>query len=201
MANTDQNIKGKASAFATLSPFKGFVARQLEGAVLFIADTLRRPEPRMRSRQFLHQAYWVRLPPSTFRRPRLPKGRSARRGALLFMSSFTGDLSDYLGGFTLVLPAEMDAIWEQCHDWPKARHYGACLKFVERYMRRVDAFFNAYGDAGVSDIRFALDLRGELDSLAMESDHLGDEEFARAFGVATQALWGNGKVLPRTGAA
>jgi hypothetical protein len=190
VANTDQNIKGRASAFATLSPFKGFVARQLEAAVLWGARAFREPEARMRGRRFLHHAYWVRLPGSAFRTG-TPKSRSEEHGALLFMSSFTGDLADYLGGFTVVLPHEMDLIWGSSDNWPGAWNYNACLGFVRRYMRRVDAFFNAYGDAGVDDIRFALRLRTELDRLALQNFR-SDEDFARAFDEMTLSLWGDG---------
>ena len=199
MNNTDENIKGRASAFATLSPFKGFVARQLEAAVLFGARVFRMPEPRMRARRFLHHAYWVRLPGSAFGpsgipgrgRTGTPRSRSEKHGALLFMSSFTGDLADYLGGFTVVLPDEMDLIWGQSENWPGARNYNAALAFVRRYMRRVGAFFNAYGDAGVDDIRFALRLRAELDRLSLQNFR-SDEDFARAFDEMTLALWGDG---------
>ena len=187
--NTDENIKGRASAFATLSPFKGFVARQLEAAVLFGASAFREPEPRMRARRFLHHAYWLRMPGSVFQTG-TPKSRSEQHGALLFMSSFTGDLADYLGGFTVVLPDEMDLIWGRSPNWPGARNYNASLAFVRRYMRRVGAFFNAYGDAGVDDIRFALRLRGELDRLALQNFG-SDEEFARAFDEMTLSLWGD----------
>jgi hypothetical protein len=190
VANTDEKIKGRASAFATLSPFKGFVARQLEAAVLWGASALRKPEPRMRARKFLHHAYWVRLPGSAFRTG-TPKSRSEEHGALLFMSSFTGDLADYLGAFTVVLPDEMDLVWGQSENWPGARNYNASLGFVRRYMRRVDAFFNAYGDAGVDDIRFALRLRTELDRLALETFQ-SDEQFARAFHEVVLSLRSDG---------
>jgi hypothetical protein len=65
-----------------------------------------------------------------------------------------------------------------------------------RYTRRVGAFFNAYGDAGVDDMRFALRLRGELDRLALQTFQ-SDEDFARAFDEMTLALRGDDPGKPR----
>jgi hypothetical protein len=190
MANTDENIKGRASAFATLSPFKGFVARQLEAAVLWGASAFHRPEPGMRARKFLRHAYWVRLPGAAFRTG-TPKSRSELHGALLFMSSFNGDLADYLGAFTVVLPDAMDLVWGRAENWPGARSHGLYPGFVRRYMRRVDASFDAYGDAGIDDVRFALRLRTELDRLSLRTFQ-SDEDFARAFDDMVLSLRGDG---------
>src|SRR6516164_11798292 len=97
-----------ATAFATLTPFVDTQRRRIESIVLSIVRFVRDPEREMRARSFLHYAYWVVLSPALLAKS---GGPERLRGALLFMSAFTGDLEDYLMGFTDSLPDAMDRVW------------------------------------------------------------------------------------------
>jgi hypothetical protein len=175
------------SAFAMLTPFKGALARVLEGLVLFAASCLRGHEPAIRARRFLHHAYWVRLPGRVFGHGS-PKSGSARNGALLFVASFAGKVSD-AAGFMRAHPIELDRIWKKSVHFPGATQYDDCLAFARRYERHADVSFDAY-DAGVDEIRSALLLREKLDRLGMLHGGATDDEFLRAFEDLVKPAWG-----------
>src|SRR5262249_6919535 len=138
MLSSQQNTKGKATAFATLTPFTSIWRRLLEWAVIVSVRIWPRPEPAGRDRTFLHYASWVPLSKQRLGSTCALNGEQA--GALLFMSAFTGDLGDYLMGFTEGLPSEMDALWDKCKRWPGASHYNACLSFIVDQQRQSAAF-------------------------------------------------------------
>ena len=165
--------------FATLSPFKSVFRRAWERLVLAGASVSRHPEPIMRERKFLHHAYWLRLLPDSLRASQTaPVGGP---GALLFLSSFTGNQPDYLRGFTASLPKEMDLIWNCSTDWPGAANNSQCAQFIGKYQQSSPLYFNAYGDAGVREIRLALLARSKLDEFATEFADASDQQFELAF--------------------
>ena len=184
---TIQTSDEGASALALLTPFKGTLARALEGVVLLAADCLRGHEPSIRARRFLHYAYWVRLPRRVFRRE-APRSLSERYGALLFVGSFAGKVSD-AAGFMRAHPLELDRIWERSAHFPGAAHYDDCLAFARRYERRPDVSFDAY-DASVEEIRTALRTREALDRFDLEHAPDSDEDFVRALRDAVASSWG-----------
>jgi hypothetical protein len=178
-----------ATAFATLTPFVDAQRRRMESFVLSVVQFVRDPEPEMRRRSFLHYAYWVVLAPALLSKS---GGPERKKGALLFMSAFTGDLEDYLMGFTDSLPSAMDRVWGQCTGWPGAADFMRALRFVERYAKQSAVFYDAYGDARIEDIRNAMRLRTELDRFATESCHMTDREFEARYREMLAAVWGNG---------
>ena len=178
---------GVATPFATLSPFKSLRHFFQEAVVLAGARSSRQPEPMMRERAFLHHASWLRLSPRSLR----SKAAAAisPQGALLFLSSFTGNEEDYLAGFTASLPKQMDLIWSCSTDWPGAADNAKCAAFIAKYCQSSQSFFNAYGDATVKDIRRALLARLKLDEFASELADADDRRFEQAFGaLATSTL-------------
>jgi hypothetical protein len=184
--STDQSTGSSASAFAMMTPFKGAVARALEGAVLFAASVLRGHEPAIRARRFLHHAYWVRLPARAFRGG-ARGSRSSRRGALLFVGSFAGKVSD-AAGFMRSHPLELDRVWQHSEHYPGACHYDDLLAFARRYERHAEVSFDAC-DAGVDEIRSALRLRESLDRLSLDHGADDDEAFCRALHAVAASLW------------
>ncbi|HKO47304.1 MAG TPA: hypothetical protein VJV79_06255 [Polyangiaceae bacterium] len=165
--------------FATVSPFKSVLRRGWERLVLAGASVSRQPEPTMRERRFLHHAYWLRLLPASLRAS--GTARVSGPGALLFLSSFTGNQPDYLRGFTASLPMEMDLIWDCSTDWPGAANNSECAKFIGKYQQSSQMYFIAYGDAGVRDVRLALLARAKLDEFATEFADASDQQFESAF--------------------
>jgi hypothetical protein len=165
--------------FATLSPFKSLVHFWWERVVLAGASLTRNPEPAMRERSFLHHAYWLRLRARSLRAS--PGAAVGGAGALLFMSSFTGNQADYLRGFTASLPGEMDLIWDCSKDWPGASNNPECARFIGKYQQLSHMFFNAYGASGIRDVRLALLARTKLDEFATEFADASDQQFETAF--------------------
>lgn len=189
--NAQDNVKGKTTAFATLTRFRGHRDQLLEALVLFVARTRRGDEPTMRELNFLHHALWARLPGARLK----PKGarlsRNEKRGMLLFTSYFTGDLADYLGGFTSKLPGPMDKIWFRCEDWPGAKAYGECLQFIRKYRLPSSAYYNGRANLGVKETRVALRTRLRLDELAAQSATGSDAEFQHAYEAGVRSAWGD----------
>ena len=169
------NAKGRATAFVTLSRFRS-VWHEAWANVTFLAASAGIDESRARALSFLHHAYWVVLrPPSDGSR------RRRGRGELLFISAFAGDWEDYLAGFRLINPRLMNLVWGQCENWPKSVQVPAFLDYVRDRQPEVAAFFNAYGDADVRDIRAALRTSDAWDRLTRELPALSDEQLQAAY--------------------
>lgn len=185
---------GGATPFATLSSFKSLFHFCWEAVVLAGARFSRIPEPAVRERAFLHHASWLRLSPRNLR----SKAAAALspRGALLFLSSFTGNEADYLAGFTSSLPTEMDLIWSCSADWPGAADNARCAQFIAKYGQSSQVFFNAYGEATVKEVRRALFARLKLDEFATELADADDRRFEQAFRALATSIFTEANPLP-----
>ena len=189
----DDNQKGSASAFATLSAMKKTLgAYLLEAFALGHARFTQDEEEPMRARTFLHHAFWGELPASRLRVPGIFREAIGKRGrSLLFLSYFTDDLLDYLRGFTDQLPKPMDALWGATEGWPGARSYNRTKTYVLQHRWRTDVYFNGRGTRNVGDVRVALATRVKLEQLARSAASEDIEQFEQDFKSAVDSALGN----------
>lgn len=187
-----ENQKGTTAAFGTLTPFRDKLSEVVyEGLALFRARFLQEQEPVIRDLTFLHHALWVKVPKSKLRYRSAPKDAPEREPSLVFLSYFTGDLLDYLRGFTERLAPAMNALWGPCKEWEGAESYGATKRFVLNHRWRTDAYFNGRTDLNVGDTRVALATALKLDELADTLDEWNsDAAFAWRYDAAARTMLG-----------
>jgi hypothetical protein len=167
-------------AFATLSPFRNHLFELWEKVIYLNSGALRIQEPIMRALTFLHHAQWVTVPGN--RRGRRAKGSLPARNSLLFMSYFTGDLFDYLRGFTTKLSTPMDLLWGPCEAWPKASNYSGTVAFIQKHQRAVEIYYNGRGELNVGAARVSLETRKKLDKLRADVERgISEAEFLAAY--------------------
>jgi hypothetical protein len=169
MPGDDANIKGRSTAFGTLTPFQNELQRLRTTAVL-LALHLRSNYKDAEQLSFLHHARWVVLPRRLLAQRTRPRLFPIRRSELLFMSTFNGDWTEYLTAFSRVLTMAMDLVWSASEGWPGARHQAEFKDYVEQHALRAALFCNNYGSDGVGDVRSALRVSDALDRFALELD-------------------------------
>ncbi len=114
--------------------------------------------------------------------PRLPgaTGKAARRGGLVFVAEFDGDLHEYLAVFGLAVPGGMRAVFGATHRFPGPRPTRRLIEYVEHWRVRDLLRWSAYPEATVRDVDAALDLRRLLGELRAIDPVLRPREFAAA---------------------
>ncbi len=91
----------------------------------------RLPTPVSLLRQ-IHFARWVILE------------RPGSAGDLLFTSNFDGDMKHYFRSFSLQLTRDINAVWENCEDYPGAEDFDRLWQYVKEHQRTTRTFYNAY---------------------------------------------------------
>jgi hypothetical protein len=171
--------KPVTSAFATLTPFRNKAFELWERVIYVNSWGLRVQEPTIRALTFLQHAQWVTVPKS--RRGRRANGPMPRT-SLLFMSYFTGDLFDYLRGFTTKLSESMDLLWNPCAEWPNAENYAGTVAFIEKFRREVQVYYNGRGELNVGAARVSVETRKKLDKLRAEIERgMSEDRFRAAY--------------------
>jgi hypothetical protein len=187
----EENVKAETAAFATFSPFKSRLHRYWEWFVLKAAP---RVERQVRAQDFLHYAFFVRLPPKVFRQLGISDDRLLSAGAFLFLSAFNGDAQAYFRGFSEKLSPAMNDLWSTSVGWRDAARYENLDRFIRTYRRYVTFHYTAYQDSS-KRVRAALKLRAHIDRLARAavSPEVDDAAFRRAYDEVVQTVWGNAK--------
>jgi hypothetical protein len=123
----------------------------------------------------IHFAQWCAF-------PRLPgaTGRARRRGGLVFVAEFDGDLHEYLAAFGLAVPGGMRAAFGATQRFPGPRPTRRLIDYVEHWRVRDLLRWSAYPDATVRDVDAALDVRRLLGELRAIDPALRPSEFAAA---------------------
>jgi hypothetical protein len=125
--------------------------------------------------RLIHFAQWCAF-------PRLPgaTGPAARRGGLVFVAEFDGDLREYLAAFGLAVPAGMRCTFGAAQRFPGPRPTRRLIDYVEHWRVRDLLRWSAYPDATVRDVDAALDVQRLLGELQAIDAALRPGEFAAA---------------------
>jgi hypothetical protein len=123
--------------------------------------------------RMIHFAQWCAF-------PRLPgaTGRAARRGGLVFVAEFDGDLHEYLAAFGLAVPSGMQCVFGATDRFPGPRPTRRLIDYVEHWRVRDLLRWSAYPEATVRDVDAALDVRRRLGELRAIDPALRQREFA-----------------------
>jgi hypothetical protein len=100
---------------------------------------------------------------------------------LLFTANFDGDLDSYLGELADVLAPEAEEIWGRCIGCPRPASGAALRAYLGRNQLQSGVVFAAYGQAGVEQIRGALDKRARLCDFVIRAQDMEPAERRRAF--------------------
>jgi hypothetical protein len=139
--------------------------------------------------RLIHFAQWCAF-------PRLPgaTGPARRRGGLVFVAEFDGDLHEYLAAFGLAVPAGMQCVFGATERFPGPRPTRRLIDYVEHRRVRDLLRWSAYPDATVRDVDAALDVQRQLGELRAIDPSLRPAEFA----AACRALVASLHRAPRT---
>jgi hypothetical protein len=90
----------------------------------------------------VHYAQWVIVP-------------AGRRAYLMFNSNYDGTFDSYIDDFSDKIPLGLDAIWLHCEGWPGADDAERLKAFIRSTTFEAEAFYAAYPDATVRDVKEA----------------------------------------------
>ena len=78
---------------------------------------------------------------------------------LVFITNFSGSVSDYLSDFLVHMPDHLDLLWGNCTGYPEkgARDFKAFMEFIVGGYTPVQFYFAAYPEASVKQVWRALD--------------------------------------------
>lgn len=165
-----------------LSRIRRFPAALILRIGLWFLNVVETTQKTAKGLRFLHFARWTLV--SRRRLPRLhanqPK-ESLRHGLLFFCTSYDGDWDDYIGSFSSVLWCPLDFVFGRCVGFPGARPERVLKDYVRKTQHEPDLWYCAYTDAGVHDVRVALDLYEKLECLCEESYQYDAHGFAAAY--------------------
>ena len=80
----------------------------------------------------IHFARWVIL------------DRKGSPGELLFTSNFDGEMKSYFRSFSLELTSDIDAVWENCEDYPGAHDFDQLWQYIKKHQINTSTFYCAY---------------------------------------------------------
>ena len=85
---------------------------------------------------------------------------------LIFSVTFDGDLKHYFRRFSHGIPDDVDRIWGNCVGYPEAgaRDFDALWRWVKQHQIEAVAFYSAYPDLSLTDIRKLKAFKRDFDS-------------------------------------
>jgi hypothetical protein len=171
------DVFGQAAALTVLTP----VRRGEEERLLEVLDRLSRAAPSPFGRiDRTHFARLVLVDRVHYTGP--PQHPDPLSSAyLLFSCSFDGAVDSYLEEIRTAMPAEADAVWNNCVDYPGSANAVGFSAYLLHNRVRSTAFISGYGDATVPQTRYALALRDRLSRFAAETGQLGAAALRAAF--------------------
>ncbi|HEX6390330.1 MAG TPA: hypothetical protein VFZ89_12800 [Solirubrobacteraceae bacterium] len=159
---------GQLTGLNVAAPLRAGADEALLAAIAAVPEGPASPFARLGT---VHFARWVPLPDKP--RPGVT--------TLWFSATFDGTLARFVSGLARHMPAELDAVFTHCVDWPGARDRDA----LERWMRArripVSYFLAAYPNATLPRIAQALERRRALVELAIEAPHMDAAELHAEF--------------------
>ena len=93
------------------------------------------------------------------------------RSWLFFTSNFDGDMKSYLRDFSVKLGEDVDRIWGNCEGYPVngAADFDAYWEYAKRHQIETHAFYNAYPELNVPEIRALARFRLAFDELVAKT--------------------------------
>jgi Dyp-type peroxidase family len=105
----------------------------------------------------IHFARWVIIdsPPSA--------------GKLLFTSNFDGEMKSYFRSFALQLTSDIDAVWENCEDYPGAKDFDRLWQYVKQHQINTATFYCAYPSLTMPQILKLQALKQDFDDFVRKA--------------------------------
>ena len=82
---------------------------------------------------------------------------------LLFTSNFDGEMKSYFRSFALQLTCDIDAVWENCEDYPGAKDFDRLWQFVKQHQINTSTFYCAYPNLTMPQILKLQELKQDFD--------------------------------------
>lgn len=180
MASESENKQGRARAFGTfgaIEPLRSFALR----STLSLLSRVRAGSL-ARALGSMHFASFHVVPADRATGVRASDFEPARkRDHLLALATFDGDREAYLHACSRVLGFVVEAIGSHCERWPGVHKLNAFLEYASAHEVESAAFFNAYPDATVHDVRAALRLEQALERFASDLPAPDSRQFRRRY--------------------
>lgn len=173
------NIRGKAYAMNVITPQKRWKSLILNAAFKLL--TIRFTQQDLRDLSFIHFARWTLIPANGF--PNFPKQTRVDRTKfdyLLFESNFNGSWNEYVDAFNAALAFKLNLVWYWSENFPGSVPLSPFKAYIEHNQKYNDYYYMAYPGSTVSDVKNALSVKREFDTLSNSLD-ASDEEFDRAY--------------------
>ena len=116
-----------------------------------------------------------------------------RRGTLVFLADFNGDLDEYLAAFCLAIPKGMRLAFGATTGFPGCRPSRLLINYVHAWRVDEQLRYSAYPEATVKDVDDAIEL-GELLDRLRAADRIDDPE---GFVVAARTVVASLERAPR----
>jgi hypothetical protein len=168
MAAVKNDRLGQLTGLNVVAPVRAGADDALHAAIAAISEGTRSPFAALGT---VHFARWVLLPDKP--RPGVT--------TLWFSATFDGTLERFVSGLSRHMPAELNAVFAHCIDWPGARDRDALERWVRARRIPVSYFLAAYPNATLPRITRALERRRAFVELAVEAPHMDAAELHAEF--------------------
>lgn len=180
MASESENMQGRAHAFGAFGAIEPLRSFALRSALSLLSRV--RAGSLARALGSTHFASFHVVAAERAANVRASNSEPARkRDHLLALASFDGDREVYLHACSRVLGFVVEAIGSHCERWPGVRNLNAFLEYASAHELPSAAFFTAYPDATVHDVRAALRLTQALERFASELPAPDARQFRRRY--------------------
>jgi len=183
---------GKAVAFNVITPMNR-VGTLFVRLTLWFLDRYKWTQNTAAKLSFLPFVHWVVIRREDFCNEVAGETEKLKYDYLFFLSTFNGPWRPYIEAYSDVLYLPLDLVWSWSIGYPYARPCNKLVKYIERNQIESDHFYCAYPGASVRDVRAALELRDQLNHLAVDASSLSPQAFSVEFNrllVRTQNMLG-----------
>ena len=171
------NTSGQAYSLMVMTPVLPGREAPLQEVLRGLPTGEDSPLARMGSTHF---ARWLVVHDLVYQGP--PQQRDSLKSPyLIFVTSFDGDLDDYLAGMRTLMAKESDAIWSNCVGYPGSIDPHAFSSYLKHNQIESTVFVSAYPNATVADVRASLLLRRQLTEFAIAAQSMDPSVLRREF--------------------
>jgi hypothetical protein len=163
--DSPRNKCGKAAALTTLAPVS--VWRLWQPRLFFWYRRLTGPPQDLTDLSFIYYA-----------RTAFVTRIERRRPYIYFESNFNGSFDEYIDVFSYVVDRHMKRIWSSAKGFPGPQPSTVFKEYIRRHDFQASHYYCAYGDATVTEVVRALQLRDRLAKLVRHIDTAEPDAFA-----------------------
>jgi hypothetical protein len=173
------NIAGKAYGMNVITPVPPSVS-WLQRLIFMVARAVPSTLSGLLGLSLIHFARWVII-----RRDQWPAGDQGKPDLkydyVLFCSNFNGTWDQYIDAFSDGIPKGLDLFWYASFKYPHSIPITAFKDYIVHNQFDIQYYYNATPGSGQRDIKAALRVYAELQSLDARHPKMADAEFATEY--------------------